>query len=401
MRFTHFLIVFIAIFFFALFLSCGAPEKEIDKDETQIAKESDVEDKIIGETELKEFYSLLSSDSFDECMEYFTSQLRQNPGEEILKQGLIQRGNIKGKLLDYKIKYSFSEKNAEGELLFGIHTICYNEADKYHFENFRFINENGKYLIRTYEYSDVPYVSPEIANDSESDLKSFLNNMYQAINTDKFENVKVLMDNEIIEHLGEETLENGYLTKIAIKSEIVDFTVESAIARIEREVPVVEMIIKEDTKDGTFKSEVLLSARADGYKLVMIDDIPVTEFNDKSNLSKDEEKLIQDYVNGFYKALESAQYKAIVGYVDDDVFLNNSKDAILNSFEQRNSLYGFPEKETINSVIRNKVGDRDSFEIVATVYNDSGKNSNEKLVLVKTIKGQYKIYAYEYSETNN
>ncbi len=377
-----------------VFVSCTSNVKHNETVDTENIRQIKEIESV--EEDIEEFYQNLGNSNYDSCIMYFRKQLRSNPGDEFIINGLNGRNEKMGVTKDYKILYSYENKNIEP--IIGFHIMCFNSDGVYHFENIAFVEENEQYLIDKYEFSNMPYVSVEEANDTASLLNSFLKKMYQVINSDDFNEVIKIVDNEVVERLGMEKLRVGFEKEIAKKFEIVDFEVEKIAPNIKEGIPLIEMEIIETSVKGVYRSSVTLVVRADGYKVAIMKDVPVVTTMNVNESDLLDEDLILKYVNGFYDALKQSAYKNIISYVDNDVFKNNSKESIIKSFENRNSFFGIPTKVDIESISTDKINDRFSVYIDLIIDNKSGKTSKEQIVLIKDIKGNYKLYAYEYSE---
>jgi hypothetical protein len=394
---SRYSILIIVVFLIAVSLySCKGDVKS--KNESIEESQKEVDDIQLAKNSLLDFYSYLNKENYEECINYFSKHLRESPGDEILKLGLVQRQERIGETKNSEINYSFVETNIDDVKLFVFHTKCFNNDADFHFENITIIEVDGKYLISNYEYGNLPYVSKEEANDKISSLNMYLAKMYEAINTDDFEKVYTFVDEKIIDRLGKEKLKQGFEREIAQKFEITNFKVESVEARFEESIPVVDMTIKETSSRGVTKSTVILIVRAEGYKVMSFKDIPVVSSSEQKELSQEDADRINNYATYFYDALRKSDYNYIISFVDSNVFINNDKESVKKSFENRNVYYGLPISNEMISYKKDKILERESLILQLNVKNASGKNSQEKIVLIKLPDGGYRIYGYEYAE---
>jgi hypothetical protein len=394
---SRYSILIIVVFLIAVSLySCKGDVKS--KNESIEESQKEVDDIQLAKNSLLDFYSYLNKENYEECINYFSKHLRESPGDEILKLGLVQRQERIGETKNSEINYSFVETNIDDVKLYVFHTKCFNNDADFHFENITIIEVDGKYLISNYEYGNLPYVSKEEANDKISSLNMYLAKMYEAINTDDFEKVYTFVDEKIIDRLGKEKLKQGFEREIAQKFEITNFKVESVEARFEESIPVVDMTIKETSSRGVTKSTVILIVRAEGYKVMSFKDIPVVSSSEQKELSQEDADRINNYATYFYDALRKSDYNYIISFVDSNVFINNDKESVKKSFENRNVYYGLPISNEMISYKKDKILERESLILQLNVKNASGKNSQEKIVLIKLPDGGYRIYGYEYAE---
>ncbi len=376
-------------------VSCNSSNYKIDKQETTSNDET-LEFVLVDSTVL-EFYSFLEKGNYEKCLSYFSKELRNNPGDSILMLGLSERDKKMGRTLEYEILYSYTIESETGDK-YGFHTKCFNNNDLYHFENLLFIGENDRLVLENYEYSNLPYVSLEKANDPSSALNIFLDEMYKKINTDNFEDVRALIDEFVFEKLGEEKLVNGFKEQVSIKPDVIGFEVRRITTDFKKEIPIIELLINEKTNNGLYASSVKLLVRRHSFKVYSIEEASVLESAGTTNTLIVDKVLVSEYVTGFYKALKDSNYEIIMSYVDDEVFKNNSEKLILESFRNRNVYYGTPEDSEILSFENTKIGNRNAIVINTQVTGDKQKVSAEKIVLVEYKESEHKLYAYEYNE---
>ncbi len=394
---SRYSILIIVVFSIAISLySCKGDVKS--KNESIEESQKEVDDIPLAKNSLLDFYSYLNKEKYEECINCFSKHLRESLGDEILRQGLVQRQERIGETKNSEINYSFVETNTDSIKIYVFHTKCFSDEGAFHFENISFIKENDKFLIENYEYGNLPYVSVEEANDKTSTLNMYLTKMYEAINSDDFEKVYTFVDEEIIASLGKEKLKQGFELEIAPKFEITNFKVESVEAMFKETIPVVEMIISEIASEGVYRTSVMLVQRERGYTVGLIKDIPVIDVSVESDLLETENMLVMKYVNLFYDALNKEEFKNIVSYIDGDVFINNTKEEVLESFENRIKYFGLPSQFEVTKIEQENIGDRLAYRIDIIVQNESSKKCKESLVFVQIEDNKYNIYSYEYSE---
>lgn len=387
----------ISFFLFVGFVlsSCNNDKpKQSDESPSIVENQECVADSILAD-----FYKLLSQEEYDNCINYFSSNLFDNLDSTIIYQGLQNRNRVMNISSGFEILYQYNKTDVELGDLFFYHTKCFTEQGDYHFENIGFVRENGICKIQIYEYGNMPYVSVDKANDTASGLNAILTELYRVVNFGDFNDALVMIDQELVDRVGIEKVKNGFENALGIKKGVQSFKVEEIHTEILENIPVVVMRIAETGQNGVTVTEITLSCRLDGYKIAMAEDVPVVLLDSNKELSGDELEAIKSQIEKFYNFLKSGNYEMILNSIDELVFTSVDRETIRNSFVQRNTYYGIPITRNVSTYSVQTINDRPSVEIILEVNNQNNKQSKEKIILIQSKSGQLKLYAYEYSES--
>jgi len=389
----HLLLAIILSAFFVI--SCSSPVNngyDLKKENRSAATTT--------KTKLTEFYKLLSDEKYEECLNYFSSTLLSYPGAEALKTGLKSRNKTNGLTVQHEILYQTKRNDQNIGDLIVFHTKCFTLEGTYHFENIAFLDDENNFKIEIYEYSNLPYVSLEKANDTASQINIFLTEIYRLINKNKFDDILPIIDTEVITRLGLEKIKIGFEKEAAKIRGITNFEVENISSEMLENIPVVIMTINAINPNGNYKNEITLSCRSEGYKFAFIKAVKDNLLDAIKDESSDVNYDIQKELKVFYNNLSDKNYKSILNSIDKLVFTEVDENTIKTSFINRNEHYGVPQEHEIRNYEEHNISGRKAYDIQLIVNNKNGIMSSESLTFILSSKGEIKLYAYKYSEYN-
>lgn len=343
------------------------------------------------------FYDVLGVEEYQSCLTYFSSNIRQNPGDDAILQGLEHRNTSQG--ISEKIDFIYFDLNRNaGTPNYTVLTRCFNNRGMANYDKIGMSFNNDSIIIDSYDYGKLPYYTSEIANDKEFELNLFLTKMYVEFASDDFEKIEHLIDDTAKIMLGIDKLKNGFMVEASFKSSITEFSVQSLKVDYKYNVPLIDMNILETTSEGIFMSNVVLTDRNGEYYIVIIKNIPVTTSSNDNDLTNEEAEKILGVIDDFYGDLGTQNYDVVMSKIDDDVFKNNDYNSIMNSFVARNSYYGVPTKnERTNYTIQ----DLDGLMLVHvfyTVTNSKNITSYETISILQSNTGEYSVFGYDFTD---
>lgn len=343
------------------------------------------------------FYDTLGAAEYESCLTYFSSKLRQNPGDDAILKGLEHRNISQG--FSNKIEFvHFNVSTESGDLIYTIITRCFNTADIASYDKIGVSFSNDSILIFSYDYGKLPYFNPKMANEKGFELNLFLTKMYNEFATDEFENIEHLIDDTAKIMLGIDKLKVGFKEEAAFKPTVTEFTVQSLKVDYQYNVPLIDMNILETTSEGNFMSNVVLTDRNGKYYIAMIENIPVTTTSNSSELTNEEAEKILGIIDDFYGDLKNQNYDAVMTKINDEVFQNNDFNNVKNSFVARNSYYGIPTNTERTDY---KIQDLDGQKLINvyyTVSNSKNITSYEMISILQSSSGSFTVFGYDFSD---
>ena len=397
---------FVVFVFSIVIISCGdgssvdnnSNQKELSDENTNPTGNN--REIVILETHLEEFSKLLKEEDFTNICKFFSPSLRERPGDDLLIEGLQNRNVSMGVLEFSEIVYQYIDNNNNLDSLYYFHLRTTNIDNDVCYERIILQFIEKKPVIVSYEYSLLPYYSLVIANDKNSDLNMYLDSIYDMINSDDYDRIVELVDQELIDQVGEEKLKALFESQIAINPEVIGFKVIELESKIENGVVLVELMLDAMSENSSMNiDEITISVKGGVFSVVKYQRVESNVEKSNSELSNAEYGAMLKQSSLFYENLKYDMIDNIMNNIDESVFENNDYNIIKNSFLSRLNYYGQPEtwKNTSHEIIKN-----DGILIVSFYYsvnNEKGIKSYEKIEIVKSNNGKYLLYGYDYSDT--
>jgi len=388
----------IGLFTFVIILILSCSDNSLKKDNQ--GSESVVVDKNlqICETAVMTYFDKLGSESYDECIEYFSDSLLNSIGKDKIVEELKSR-NIQNGIPDSLQIYYISEN----ENLYTVNIRCFKGGTdgKLTYEKIgvRIIENKPEFI--TYDYSKTQYCDLQMANDTVSEINDFLQEVYYTLTYKDADAAFKLLDPEVVASLKKEFFEEKYQERKLLFSSKSTFVVKSVWAEINRGIPVLNFILESNCADSKkYVDEIMISDRFGKYYLASIDRQLKTEaiVQQLPRPSESELKPFAAEVSLFYNLLGENKSEQIVEKIDKVVFVNNDYSTVKNSFSARNQYYGKPISLNNTNVKAYSVDGNTVVDFNFSVENSTGKKSYEKVSVIRKENSKYLIYGYDYRD---
>ncbi|HOE39081.1 MAG TPA: hypothetical protein PLG05_06080 [Bacteroidales bacterium] len=377
--------------------SCSENKKPKRPDEKQHSEQDNIE---VSKKLLYVFFELLNKEDFETCYTHFSDSLKQNVGKETFIKTIKERNTEFPNSDSLGIYYTQVLSTGLGNV-YTFYYRVFSKSELIFYENLSICFHKDLPKILGYNYSKNIFYTPKMANDTDSDLKIFLENTYQILNSGDLEKAYALIDETVKEKMDYSKLEAGFKEIILKYKSNYSFSVKSIWTEILYGVPVLNIIVDASNFGGDrFLDKIIISDRNGKFFVAYLEreDFEKTELVKIERLPDSELTRYAEIASKFYEFLKTSNFYDIMQMLDISVFVNNDYEVIKSSFSAREQYYGKP-KNLKNTLVKTySLGSKTLVEFNFDVENTSGKISYEKIFISKTTEDKYFIFSYDFRE---